>query len=54
MLPLHPKVKAALIAAVVTTLVSLAAVVADVYPDSPITPLVTAFVPVVVGYLKSA
>lgn len=49
---LHPKVRAALLAAVATALVSVAATLADVYPDNPYVKVATLFVPVVAGYLK--
>ena len=51
---LHPKVRAALLAAVATALVSVVAAVADAYPDNAYVGIVSAFIPVVVGYLKSA
>ena len=53
MLPLHPKIKAALIASLATVIVNVAAAVAEVYPDAPWLPIVSALVPVIVGYLKS-
>jgi hypothetical protein len=52
-LPLHPKIQAALFAALATIVVSVAAAVADVYPDAPWLPILTALVPVVAGYLRS-
>lgn len=54
MLPLHPKVRAALLAALATIIVSVAAALADVYPHNPIVGVISALVPVVAGYLKSA
>jgi hypothetical protein len=53
LLPLHPKIQAALFAALATVLVSVAAAVADVYPDAPWVPIMTALVPVIAGYLRS-
>jgi hypothetical protein len=54
LLPIHPKIKAALFAALATIVVSVAAAVADVYPDAPWLPILSALVPVVAGYLRSA
>jgi hypothetical protein len=54
LLPIHPKIKAALFAALATILVSVAAAVADVYPDEPWVPLLSTLVPVIAGYLRSA
>lgn len=51
---LHPKVKAALIAAVITAAVSVAAAVRDSYPDSAWVGIASALIPVIAGYLKSA
>jgi hypothetical protein len=53
-LPLHPKIKAALIAALATALVSIVAAVADVYPDNVYVGIASSLVPVIAGYLKSA
>lgn len=51
---LHPKVKAALIAAVITTIVNVAAAVTDAYPNEAWVGYVSVFVPLVVAYLKRA
>lgn len=54
MLPLHPKIKAALLTALAAAIATIAAAIADVYPDHPATAIITALAPVAAGYLKSA
>lgn len=49
---LHPKVKAALAAALAIGVADVAAQVTDHYPNGRLVPLLAVFVPVVVGYLK--
>jgi hypothetical protein len=53
-MPLHPKIVAALLTALATALTLVVAAIADVYPDHPATAIVTALLPVIAGYLKSA
>lgn len=45
--------KAALIAALATSIVSVGTALADAYPDAPWLPVVSALIPVAVAYLKS-
>lgn len=54
MFDLHPKVKAALIAAVITGVVSVVAALKDAYPDNVYVGLASLAVPVLAGYLKSS
>jgi hypothetical protein len=54
MLPLHPKIRAALIAALATALVSIVAAVAGAYPDNVYVGIVSSLVPVIAGYLKAS
>lgn len=51
---LHPKILAALIAAVAVSIVNVGNSIIDVYPNAAWTQLLSAVIPVVVGYLKSA
>ena len=53
-MPLHPKIKAALLTALAAAIATIVAAVADVYPDHPATAIVTALAPVVAGWLKTA
>lgn len=53
-MPLHPKIKAALLTALAAAIATIVAAVADVYPDHPATAIVTALAPVVAGWLKSS
>ena len=52
MFNLHPKVQAALIAAILTGIASVAAAVKDVYPDAWWIGALSALIPVIVGYRK--
>lgn len=51
---LHPKIKAALLASIATSVGNVWLAVQHDYPRSPWIGVVSALVPVVVGYLKSA
>lgn len=53
-LNLHPKVQAALLAAVGVGIVTLANAAANVYPNNTLVLLLVGFAPVVAGYLKRA
>lgn len=51
---LHPKILAALLAAVAVAIVSVGNTILNVYPDAAWTTMLAALIPVVVGYLKRA
>lgn len=51
MLKLHPKIMAALLAAVAVTIVNVGNAIIDVYPNQVWTQLLSAIIPVVAGYL---
>ena len=51
---LHPKVLAALFAALAVAIVTVGNTIVNVYGDQSWTPILAALIPVLAGYLKSA
>lgn len=51
---LHPKIRTALIAAVVVAIVNVGNSIINVYPNEAWTQLLSAIIPVIAGYLQSA